>query len=92
MEDGLNLMETRLSLDKQYAKAWHEGRRICKKSSHKKKLIEYFNANPIWDYTLKVTIAKELGMTFNQISKWNWDQRKKMGIIINRRKLPSPTI
>ena len=49
------------------------------------KLLTYFNQNPVWDYATKVKIAAEVGMTFNQISKWSWDYRKKQGIIIDKR-------
>ena len=30
---------------------------------------------------MKVTLAKELGMTYNQVIKWNWDYRKKVGML-----------
>ena len=67
-------------LDSYYAQNWFYGRKMRKQPHHIKKLIDYFNMNPTWDYQTKVKIAEEIGMTFNQISKWNWDYRKKHGI------------
>ena len=42
-KDGANLMKTRMILDQQYVQSWHEGRRIRKKATHMKLLLEYFN-------------------------------------------------
>ena len=85
-EGNSNLMKTRLLLDQQYVSQWHEGRRIRKKPQHMNKLVEYFNQNPIWDYAEKVRIAEEIGMTYNQVAKWNWDYRKKQSISTSRLK------
>ena len=41
---------------------------------------EFYKEDPVWDYSKKIEIAVELGMTLNQVSKWNWDHRKKLGI------------
>ena len=71
------LMKTRLLLDQQYVQSWHKGRRMRKNPQHMYLLVDYFNTNPVWDYETKVRIAEEIGMTFNQVSKWNWDYRKK---------------
>ena len=60
-----DLMKTRLLLDQEYVKSWHQGRRMRKKPEHTKILIQYFNKNPVWDYAFKVRLAEELGMTFN---------------------------
>ena len=78
--NNASLMKTRLLLDQQYVQSWHKGRRMRKKPQHMQLLVDYFNLNPIWDYETKVRIAEEIGMTFNQVSKWNWDYRKKQGI------------
>ena len=59
-----------------------------KKNYHMKTLMMYFLKNPTWDYSEKVAIAAELGMTYNQVSKWNWDQRKKCGITTDRHRKP----
>ena len=83
---NLDLMKSRLLLDQQYVEAWYQGRRIRKRPQHVEKLVNYFNMKPIWDYGLKVRIAEELGMTFNQVSKWNWDYRKKQGFNTKRGK------
>jgi hypothetical protein len=33
--------------------------------------------NPNWDYQKKCDLALRLNFTFGQVSKWNWDRRKK---------------
>ena len=35
--------------------------------------------NPNWTYELKCDLAIRLGFTYAQVSKWNWDKRKKEG-------------
>ena len=85
--NNLDLMKTRLKLDQNYFEAWYEGKRIRKKPDHVTKLVNYFNQSPIWDYQLKVHIAEELGMTFNQVGKWNWDYRRKVGIQTRKYKM-----
>ena len=43
--------------------------------------------DPSWDYQKKVDLAIKLGFTFAQVSKWNWDRKKKAGIpVTNERK------
>ena len=66
-------MEARLELEQSYISNWKEGRRMRKRQRHMKTLLEYFKKDPVWDYQMKVRIALEIGMTFNQVSKWNWD-------------------
>ena len=41
-------------------------------------MVELFNESPIWDYEKKIAIGEELGMTFSQVSKWNWDRRNRL--------------
>lgn len=45
-----------------------------------------FKANSTWSYEKKCEIALKLNLTFNQVSKWNWDQKKKEGIECTRNK------
>ena len=47
-------------------------------------LLKYFNQQPFWDYPTKIAICEKLGMTLAQVSKWNWDHRKKLGIATTR--------
>ena len=49
-------------------------------------LQEYFERDPNWSYATKMEIASNIGMTPNQVSKWNWDQRKKLGMSTERKK------
>ena len=49
-------------------------------------LQEYFKRDPNWSYATKMEIAAQIGMTPNQVSKWNWDQRKKLGMSTERKK------
>ncbi len=52
-------------------------------------LVEEFNKNQKWSYNDKIRIGEQIGMTFHQVSKWNWDYRKKLGISTKR--LPKNT-
>ena len=45
-----------------------------------------FDRDPNWSYKTKMEIARTIGMTPNQVSKWNWDQRKKLGMSTERKK------
>ena len=85
--DGGNLMQTRMILDSHYARTFQQGKKMRKTTEHIKKLVDYFNINPTWDYAIKVKIAEEIGMTLNQVSKWNWDHRKKLGFRTSNRAL-----
>lgn len=54
------------------------GRRRQKKSSEEKNILEAeYLKNPRWDYQKKCDLALALNLTFGQVSKWNWDRRKK---------------
>ena len=70
-----------IRLDSKYAEAWNSGKHVQKKPEHVAKLINNFNQQPVWDYRMKVELAKELSMTYNQVIKWNWDYRKKVGML-----------
>ena len=83
---GKAQMKTRLALDAKYLDQWEEGRRMRKKPDQMAALVKYFNESPEWSMAKKIQIADEIGMTFHQISKWNWDYRKKMGIATSRKK------
>lgn len=49
-------------------------------------LVAEFEKNSKWSYKDKISIAAKIGMTFHQVSKWNWDYRKKMGVSTSRPK------
>ena len=61
-----------------------DGKRYRKNKDQLKRLREFYKEDPVWDYSKKIEIAVELGMTLNQVSKWNWDHRKKLGISTER--------
>ena len=82
-------MKTRLKLEEKYIEQWEEGRRMRKKPQQMTILMKYFDENPTWSMAKKIQIADEIGMTFHQVSKWNWDQRKKRGISTARKKKPT---
>ena len=52
---------------------------------------ELFKKDPNWDYPKKIAIASELSMTLQQVSKWNWDHRKKLGLPTDRRQAAKKT-
>ncbi|CDW85458.1 hox domain containing protein [Stylonychia lemnae] len=56
----------------------NDKRRRQKKTSQEKEILEVeYLKNPNWDYQKKCDLAIKLNFTFNQVSKWNWDRRKK---------------
>jgi hypothetical protein len=79
----------RAQLEQQYLDKVQEGKRIRKDNSQLDYLIKMFDKSPIWEYKEKVRIAATIGMTFNQVSKWNWDYRKKCGMSTERKKKPA---
>ena len=83
---GDNQMRTRLKLEAKYIDEWEEGRRMRKKPQQMEVLLRHFAENPKWSMSKKIAIADEIAMTFHQVSKWNWDHRRKMGISTARKK------
>ena len=81
-----SLVQARSRLEKQYFTNLTEGRRLRKNAKQIEILIQHFKRKSVWDYAEKVAIAEELGMTFGQVSKWNWDHRKKLGMHTKRPK------
>ena len=74
-----------MSLEQNYMSQWQEGRRMRKKPTQMGILTEFFERDPNWTYATKMKIASTIGMTPNQVSKWNWDQRKKLGMSTARK-------
>lgn len=75
----------RLMLERNYMEKHKDGQRMMKRPYQQQVLHDYFQENPDWSYSTKVQIASQIGMTSNQVSKWNWDQRKKLGMSTQRR-------
>jgi len=64
-----------------------QGRSKQTKSKDQKKTLEAeYLKNPVWDFELKKKLALKLGLTFNQVQKWNWDRRKKDGAQSKKKK------
>ena len=82
------MAQMRLLLDQKYMDKWQEGKRMRKKPDQMGILMNYFDKNPNWTYAIKMEIAAQIGMTPNQVSKWNWDQRKKLNMSTERKKGP----
>ena len=80
------LAEIRQEQDKKYMSNWREGHRMRKKKWQMEILREKFNDEPVWSYAKKMQIAEEIGMTVNQVSKWNWDERRLHNISTKRQK------
>ena len=81
-----NLADKRQQQDKKYMQEWQEGRRMRKKKWQMELLKEYFQQEPVWAYAKKMSIADEIGMTVNQVSKWNWDERRLNNMSTSRKK------
>jgi hypothetical protein len=45
-------------------------------------LLERFEKDPNWDKATMLALGKELGLKESQIYKWNWDMRKKQGLLV----------
>jgi len=43
-------------------------------------LKEAFKDDEVWSIQRKISLGKSIGMTYHQVSKWHWDERKKRGI------------
>ena len=86
MKNPQRMVQMRLILDQNYMDQWQEGKRMRKKPDQMGILQDYFDKDPNWTYAVKMEIAAQIGMTPNQVSKWNWDQRKKEGLPTERKK------
>ena len=87
-EKYMKLVKTRMELDFQYAcKQRVEGKKRWKKDWVRQRLLEYFTKSPFWDYETRIRIAADCDLTFNQVSKWNWDHRRRLGMKTNSRRL-----
>lgn len=72
-----------------YMKKAQTGRRMRKNGEQMQVLLAEFEKSPKWSYEHAVQIGQRIGMTFHQVSKWNWDQRKLRGISTERKKKSS---
>lgn len=75
-------------LEQEYFEKMQEGKRMRKDREQMEILVSEFQRSNKWSYKDKIRIAEQIGMTFHQVSKWNWDYRKKMGIDTSRKKNP----
>ena len=75
-----------MALEQNYMSQWQLGKRMRKKPDQMKILQDYFERDPNWTFAIKMEIAAQIDMTPNQASKWNWDQRKKLGMSTQRKK------
>jgi hypothetical protein len=48
-------------------------------------LKKEFKKKQIWDEDDKFRIGKKLGLEPTKVAKWNWDERKKLGIPTERK-------
>jgi len=39
----------------------------------------------LWTLEKKIALGKQIGMSYHQVSKWHWDERKKRGIETKKR-------
>ncbi len=71
-------------MDTHYINNAQEDKRMRKTGWQKEYLEEEFKKSNVWTYAQKVQIAAHIGMNYHQVSKWNWDERKKHGISTKR--------
>lgn len=84
-----SIAQVRLRQEQIYVQNAVEGKRMRKNKEQMKMLMDEFEKNYKWTYEHSVRIGELIGMTFHQVSKWNWDQRKKRGIPTERIKKPA---
>jgi len=84
-----SIAQVRLRQEQIYVQNAIEGKRMRKNKEQMKMLMDEFEKNYKWTYEHSVRIGELIGMTFHQVSKWNWDQRKKRGIPTERIKKPA---
>lgn len=64
---------------------YSEIERVRKDKKQIKVLLAEFSKKQTWTFADKIRISKEIGMTHQKVSKWNWDHRKKLGLDTKRR-------
>ena len=79
-ENDEEIFNTVKKLDQIHAQKKIKGKRNRLKPHQTQKMINYFYDNPVWNYEIKVRIAKKMNMTLAQVAKWHWDYRKKNGL------------
>ena len=84
------LAETRIRIERQYHQDMREIRHKRKNNAQISVLLHHFKKQPVWDYAMKIAIGQSLGMTLSQVSKWNWDQRRKLGMDTSRGIISNP--
>lgn len=61
-----------------HKKIQDKSRKRQRKTNDQKNILENeYVKDPNWDYEKKCELALALNFTFAQVSKWNWDRRKK---------------
>lgn len=86
MSESEKLVHQRIHAQQQSIDNAIEGRRQRKNPKQMEILEQEFELNPTkWTIAECVKIGDSIGMVRTQVSKWNWDQRKKMGIDTSRR-------
>ena len=62
------------------------GRRQRKKKLQVERLLDAFSRNPNkWTIEESIEIGENLGLDRIQVSKWNWDHRRKLNLDTTRR-------
>ena len=89
MQSEMDLAMARFRIEQKHLQNLQAGvgRKQKKSSIQIEALKMHFKRDPDWDYISKIEICEQLGMTLAQVQKWNWDNKKKLGMATSSRKL-----
>lgn len=80
----INLLVTRNKLQQDYEGKAEEGRRMRKNDDQMDILVAEWARSSKWTYKDKIRIAAQVGLTYHQVAKWNWDYNQKHGVPTKR--------
>ena len=80
------LHDARVRVEQEYFRKLRQGGKLRKNEFERSILQQHFDENPVWDYPMKIAICEQLNMTLAQVSKWNWDCRRRLGMGSSRKK------
>mmetsp|Transcript_16279 Transcript_16279/g.11469 ORF Transcript_16279/g.11469 Transcript_16279/m.11469 type:complete len:101 (+) Transcript_16279:1024-1326(+) len=73
------------TMEQQVTDEGSKRRRQRKNNNQRSALEAEYLQNSEWSFDKKRELAIKFGMSVNQVSKWNWDRRKKDGIDTTRK-------
>eukprot|EP00347_Sterkiella_histriomuscorum_P017478 403349208 len=84
LRDYIKKMEQK-RIKEQLANGNHKKQLQRKTSEQLQGLEDAYEQNHNWSYGQKLLLSAELNLTFNQVTKWNWDRKQNEGRILQRK-------